>query len=70
MSFNPATLKFWRCPKCHSTLVQRDANLICTGPDCRLQYEIRQDIPVMLIDQATVLPEERWRELTSVGSPA
>ena len=30
--------------------------LLC--PTCRRRYEVRDDIPVMLLDEATVLPAE------------
>ena len=33
-----------------------DAFLLC--PACRRRYEIRDDIPVMLLDEATVLPAD------------
>jgi uncharacterized protein len=31
--------------------------LVCTAQDCRLAYPVRDEIPVMLIDEA-----ERWRD--------
>jgi len=40
------------CPKCKGELRYDDANqkLICES--CRLKYSIKNDIPVMLIDEA------------------
>jgi uncharacterized protein YbaR (Trm112 family) len=40
------------CPDCKSTLRADDANdeLVCTG--CGLIYPVRDDIPVMLVDEA------------------
>ena len=32
----------------------RQTTLTCQDPDCRLVYPIRDEIPVMLIDEATV----------------
>ena len=43
-----------------------DGFLFC--PACRRRYEIRDDIPVMLIDEAAVLaPEEAEAVLTRAG---
>ena len=40
------------CPKCKGDLEydQKNNKLICHG--CRLKYDIRDDIPIMLIDEA------------------
>jgi uncharacterized protein YbaR (Trm112 family) len=40
------------CPKCKNELEydREDSRLICHS--CRLKYEIRDDIPIMLIDEA------------------
>ena len=45
------------CPKCKGPveLTEEKDGLVCTS--CRLLYEIRDDIPVMLIDEAKK-PEE------------
>lgn len=46
------------CPVCKGPLVYRKqaAELVCKG--CRLGYPIRDDIPVMLEDEARQLPAE------------
>ena len=43
------------CPKCKSPVRLTDDNngLVCEK--CRLLYEIRDDIPIMLIDEAKPL---------------
>jgi uncharacterized protein YbaR (Trm112 family) len=40
------------CPKCKGDLEydQNNQKLICHA--CRLKYEIKEDIPIMLIDEA------------------
>jgi uncharacterized protein YbaR (Trm112 family) len=47
------------CPKCKGSveLTEKSDGLICES--CRLLYEIRDDIPVMLIDEAKKLDEEK-----------
>ena len=47
------------CPKCKGSveLTEEKDGLVCTS--CRLLYEIRDDIPVMLIDEAKKLEEEK-----------
>ncbi len=48
-------LKILACPKCKSEvkLNEEKNGLICEN--CRLLYEIRDDIPIMLIDEARKL---------------
>ena len=38
------------CPKCKGDLTLKDDELICHA--CKLAYAIKDDIPVMLIDEA------------------
>lgn len=57
-----------RCPKCHSSLVLHDSNLVCTSNDCRLQYSIEDEIPIMLIDSATELPDDEWERILETQS--
>ena len=47
------------CPKCKGPveLTEREDGLACKT--CRLLYEIRDGIPVMLIDEAKKLEEEK-----------
>ena len=43
------------CPNCHGEVEYRldEQLIVCTG-ECRYRYPVRDDIPVMLIDEATV----------------
>jgi uncharacterized protein YbaR (Trm112 family) len=52
VNLDPALLEILACPKCHAELRVDDAaqRLVCTG--CGLRYPVRDDIPVMLIDEA------------------
>lgn len=40
------------CPKCKAPLVREKDRLVCTRPECRLRYPIRDGIPILLIDEA------------------
>ncbi len=55
MSLSPQLLAVLVCPKCKGALEYREheASLICHS--CRLRYPVREDIPIMLIDEATPL---------------
>lgn len=68
MKLEPSLLQILACPACHSRLEVRrlpdppegaDAEeLVCTGPECRRAYPVRDDIPVLLVDEARILPAE------------
>ena len=56
MSISPELLEILRCPQCKSK-VETDAGetrLKCVNPECCLVYPIRDEIPVMLVEEATV----------------
>ncbi|MFQ5731615.1 MAG: Trm112 family protein [Planctomycetaceae bacterium] len=51
------------CPKSHSPLVQDGESLVCTSADCRMQYPVRDDIPILLLDEADELSETDWNDI-------
>ena len=55
MTLSPQLLTILVCPKCKGELEYRkhEQSLICHR--CRLRYAVRDDIPIMLIDEATPL---------------
>ncbi len=55
MAISPELLEILRCPKCKSEVkINEDQTLLkCQNKECGLQYPIRDEIPVMLIDEAT-----------------
>ena len=57
MPVDAELLEILACPSCKTPvqLVQDGAALKCTT--CRRVYPIKDDIPVMLIDEATIEPD-------------
>lgn len=56
MPISPELLEILRCPKCKSPVeLKPDGGALkCTNSECSLVYPVTDDIPVMLIDEATV----------------
>ena len=52
MKLDPKLLEILACPDCKAPLTADDAasELVCTG--CGLAYPVRDDIPVLLVDEA------------------
>ena len=55
MAINPELLEILACPKCKGEIYLNPSEdgLICDA--CKLLYEIRDDIPIMLIEEAKPL---------------
>lgn len=53
MAVDAKLLEILACPNCHGDVVYRESEQIieCIG-ECRYRYPVRDDIPVMLIDEA------------------
>ena len=58
MALSKNLLDLLVCPKCKGDiqLLEDNSGLVCTA--CRLIYPVRDDIPVMLIDEAELLSEK------------
>jgi len=56
MSLKRELLEILRCPKCKSKveLKPNGKALKCVNAECSLVYPIKDDIPVMIIEEATV----------------
>jgi hypothetical protein len=52
MNLDPSLLEIIVCPDCHGALAVDDdaSELVCTK--CGLAYPVRDDIPVLLVDEA------------------
>jgi len=53
MTLSPRLLEILVCPKCKSELEYREEEQALLCHKCRLRYAVREDIPIMLIDEAT-----------------
>lgn len=61
MNLTPQLLEIIACPRCKGTLLltaEKDA-LLCRG--CALAYPVRDEIPVLLIDEAQPLAPDQLR---------
>lgn len=58
MALDKELLDILACPKCKGDLqlTKEQDGLVC--PACRLKYEIKDDIPVMLVEEAVALDEK------------
>jgi uncharacterized protein YbaR (Trm112 family) len=58
MPVDPQLLEVLACPMCKTevTLTPDGTGLVCHS--CRRRYAIVDDIPIMLVEEATVLPED------------
>jgi uncharacterized protein len=59
------------CPACHAPLRADDAasELVCTSETCGLAYPVRDDIPVLLVDEARRPGEPRPAAPASSAEP-
>ena len=59
MPVDPRLLEILACPLCKTevTITPDGAGLFCSS--CRRRYPIIDDIPIMLVEEATILPEDR-----------
>ncbi len=48
------------CPACRSKLVVDGRSFLCVSKSCRLRYEVKDDIPVMLSDEAKSVAPDEW----------
>lgn len=55
MTLSEQLLAILVCPKCKGELEYRPAESRIICKTCRLSYPVRDDIPIMLIDEATPL---------------
>ena len=68
MAISPDLLEILACPACKAKVELREdgSGLKCVS--CKRVYPIRDDIPVMLIDEATIEDESSAEEQPARGS--
>ncbi|WP_329457571.1 Trm112 family protein [Streptomyces sp. NBC_01497] len=56
MPLEAGLLEILACPACHAPLSDQTSadtpELVCTNEDCGLAYPVRDEIPVLLVDEA------------------
>ena len=52
MPLEAGLLEILACPACHGTLAVNDADSALDCTECGLRYPVRDDIPVLLVDEA------------------
>lgn len=63
MGISNELLEILVCPESKAPLVLDGDTLVSTDPTTRRRYKIKDDIPVMLIDESEILPEEDWKKI-------
>ena len=63
MAMSKELLDILACPKCKGEIYLNDLGdgLICD--ECKLLYEIKDDIPIMLIEESEVVEESEFNRI-------
>ncbi|MGD9008711.1 MAG: Trm112 family protein [Desulfobacteraceae bacterium] len=57
MPVNPELMEILVCPKCQGPIYLESSQKGIICDNCRLRYEVRDNIPIMLIEQAQPLDD-------------
>ena len=49
------------CPETKAPVVLEGNWIVSTDPETRRRYPVKDDIPIMLIEEAETMGEEEWR---------
>jgi len=63
VALDPQLLEILACPDDKGPLYYFEADGFLFCPACRRRYEVRDDIPIMLIDEAEQLDESAARQI-------
>ena len=53
MAVSPELVQLLVCPDCHGAIEYKDRRKLIICTQCGLHYPVRDDIPVMLVEEAT-----------------
>jgi uncharacterized protein YbaR (Trm112 family) len=53
MAVDQSLIDLLICPSCHGEIVYKDRRKLIICTQCELQYPVRENIPVMLVEEAT-----------------
>ena len=68
MTLDPALLRILACPEDKGPLYYLESEQLLYNPRLRRAYEIRDDIPVMLVDEATTVGDDEHERLMALVS--
>ena len=63
MPISEKLLEILACPMTKKPVVLDGEWIVSTDPETRRRYPIKDDIPVMLVDESEEMNEEEWREV-------
>jgi len=66
MSLSPALLEILACPEDKGPLYYVEAESLLYNPRLRRRYDVRDDIPVMLIPEATTIDDSEHDRLMAL----
>ena len=55
MALKKELIEILACPKCKGDLIYKEAESFLVCEKCRLMYPVKDDIPVMIIEEAQPL---------------
>jgi uncharacterized protein YbaR (Trm112 family) len=65
MALDPRLLEILACPKDKGPLLWFESEASLYNPRLRLRYEVRDDIPVMLVEEATEVDDAEHARLVA-----
>lgn len=57
MAVSPDLIALLVCPACHGEIEYKDRRRVIICTQCDRHYPVRDDIPVMLVEEATIPPK-------------
>ena len=66
MSLDPMLLSILACPEDKGPLYYLESEGVLFNPRLRRTYEVRDDIPVMLVEEATSLSDDEFERLQAI----